>query len=165
VKAGVAAVERAVPDAAERTDADNRMRALLSRPDPGPPGERLILLHFRGRRTGRRFDVPAGLHRLDGGLVVATGSRWRHNFAGGMSAEVTWRGRRRPAVLHQVTSVERTGRGYLELLRRYGTADGQRRLGIVINVDREPTLDEVRDAVHRCGLSLVEVRLREEVKG
>ena len=161
----VVAVERAVPDVANRVDADQQMRALLSRPDPGPPGERLVLLHFRGRRTGRHFEVPAGLHRLGDGLFVATGSGWRHNFAGGLAAEVTWRGRRRPAVLRLVASADRTAAGYLELIGRYGTEAARRRLGIVINVDRMPVLDEVRDAVHRCGLSLVEVWLEEEPTG
>jgi hypothetical protein len=165
VTAPVVAVERAVPDVANRADADQQMRALLSRPDPGPPGERLVLLHFRGRRTGRHFEVPAGLHRLGDGLFVATGSGWRHNFAGGLAAEVTWRGRRRPAVLRLVASADRTAAGYLELIGRYGTEAARRRLGIVINVDRMPVLDEVRDAVHRCGLSLVEIWLEEEPAG
>jgi hypothetical protein len=158
-----AAVRRAVPDAAEHADADARMRALLSRPDPGPPGERLVLLHFRGRRSGRRYDVPAGLHRLGDRLVVATGSGWRHNFTGGLAAEVTWRGTRRPAVLRLITATDEIARGYLELVSRYGATAAQRRLGIVITVDRTPTLDEVRDAVHRCGLSLVELCMEEEV--
>ncbi|MGC4769658.1 hypothetical protein ACLQ25_11870 [Micromonospora sp. DT44] len=156
------AVRRATPDRAGQSDTDDRMRALLSRPDPGPVGERLVLLHFRGRRTGRRFDVPVGLHRLGDDLVVATGSPWRHNFAGGTPAEVTWRGRRRTARLRLVTSAERTADGYWRLLRRYGLADGPRRLGILVSVDREPTLDEVRHAVDHFGLSLVEVELEEE---
>ncbi|TYB39197.1 hypothetical protein FXF50_08085 [Micromonospora sp. AP08] len=156
------AVERAAPDPAGQPGTDDRMRALLSRPDPGPVAERLVLLHFQGRRTGRRFDVPVGLHRLGEDLVVATGSPWRHNFVGGAPAEVTWRGRRRPARLRLVTSAERTAHGYWRLLHRYGLTDGPRRLGVVVNVDRAPTLDEVRHAVDHSGLSLVEVELEEE---
>ncbi|MFC4148493.1 hypothetical protein ACFO0M_19745 [Micromonospora mangrovi] len=141
---------------------DAQLRERLAGPAPGPMGERLVLLHFRGRRTGRDLEVIAGLHRLGDGLFIATGSRWRHNFAGGAHAAMTWRGRRRPVELRLVDSFDRTVAGYTHLINEYGRAGAERRLGITINVDRAPTDEEVRDAVRRCGLSLVEVRLEEE---
>jgi hypothetical protein len=153
-----AAVERAVPDAEDREQANAQMRDLLSGPNPGPAGQRIALLHFTGRRSGRRFVVPAGIHELGGRLVVATGSGWRHNFAGGADGELTWRGRRGPARFRLVDDVERVAAGYLELVERYGPELAQRRLGIVLNVDRTPTLEQLRDAVSRCGLALVEVQ-------
>ncbi|GAA4608339.1 hypothetical protein BJY16_006791 [Actinoplanes octamycinicus] len=153
------AIVRNVPAPHQR---DEAIRARLAGPDPGPMGERLVLLHFRGRRTGRDLEVVAGLHRIGGALHLATGSRWRHNFAGGTTAALTWRGRRRPAELRLVESLDATVAGYARLISEYGRTDAERRLGIIINVDRTPTGEEVRDAVRRCGLSLVEVRLEEE---
>jgi hypothetical protein len=35
----------------------------------------------------------------------------------------------------------------------------QRRLGIRINVDREPTLEELTEAVRRSGLAMVRIQL------
>ncbi len=151
-------IERALPAGPEREQADARMRELLSRPEPGPVAEHLALLHFTGRRTGRPYTVPVGVHRLGAGLVIATGSRWRHNLAGGVDGELTWRGVRGPARYWLVRDPERTARGYLELYRRYGAA-AQRRLGIAVAEGMEPRLDDFRDAVARCGLSLVDVEL------
>lgn len=152
-------IERALPDTAERAEADARMRELLTGPGAGPVAERLALLHFTGRRSGRPYTVPAGVHRLGDRLVVATGSAWRHNFTGGAPGELTWRGERRAARFVLLTDAAATARGYLELYERYG-AQAPRRLGITVRGQTPPGPDDFRDAVGRCGLSLVEVRLR-----
>ncbi|GGZ10926.1 hypothetical protein [Streptomyces poonensis] len=149
-------VVRDLPEGEERATADARMRELLSAPAPGPMAERLALLHFTGRRSGRPYTVPAGVHTLGGALVVATGSGWRHNFAGGSAGELTWRGQRRPVRFSLVDDAERTAHGYLELYRRYGEA-APRRLGIAVRGEGAPGLDAFRAAVTRHGLSFVEV--------
>ena len=41
------------------------------------------LIRFRGRRTGREYEVVVTWHELDGQVYVVTPSRWRANFAGG----------------------------------------------------------------------------------
>jgi hypothetical protein len=157
----VIAVQRAVPDEDEREQSNKEMRALLERPDPGPIAERLVLLHFHGRRSGREFTVPAGVHEVDGQFVIATGSAWRFNFAGGVDGEITWRGRRQGARFTLVEAEDSVVRGYSDLVSRYGREVAERRLGLVINVDRTPTDDELRAAVQRGELALVTVGLKE----
>lgn len=132
--------------------------AALSSPTPGPMAQRLMLLHFTGRRTGRAFTIPVGAHTLDDSLVLATSGTWRHNFTGGGDAEITWQGARRAARLDLVTDPVRVANGYLRLIRLYGPA-AQRRLDLTINGDGPPTTADLRDAVERYGLSLIEVRL------
>jgi hypothetical protein len=61
-------------------------------------GQRLALqalLEFVGRRTGRRYRVPACVHDIDGVAMVFTERPWRLNFAGGVPVTVTQRGQRR----------------------------------------------------------------------
>ncbi|MFE9440803.1 hypothetical protein ACFYO2_17720 [Streptomyces sp. NPDC006602] len=157
-------VVRDLPEGEDRAAADARMRELLARPEPGPVAERLALLHFAGRRSGRPYTVPAGVHTLGDALVVATGSGWRHNFAGGTEGGLTWRGQRRPVRFALVDDAERTARGYLELYRRYGEA-APRRLGIAVRGEGTPGLDEFREAVARHGLCLVEVVPLQEADG
>jgi hypothetical protein len=41
------------------------------------------LARFRGRRTGRSYEVVVTWHELDGQVYVVTPARWRANFAGG----------------------------------------------------------------------------------
>lgn len=69
------------------------MRRLLS-----TPAGRLIrpfaLLEFDGHRSGRRYRVPVGWHRVDGKPVVFTPAPWRENFRGGRAATIWYRGRR-----------------------------------------------------------------------
>ncbi|MFI0411616.1 hypothetical protein [Actinomadura sp. 3N508] len=157
-----ARIERALPPAEERAAANERMRDLLTGPEPGPMAERLAVLRFTGRRTGRRYELPVGVHSIDDIPVIATSGGWRHNFADGAGTEIIWRGARRTARLVAVTDPDRTARGYLELYRRYEDA-AERRLGITVTGD--PDLDAFRGAVDRCGLSLLEVRFDTEGDG
>jgi hypothetical protein len=110
-------VERVHPPHALLRMINPLMRRLIAR---GRFGHQLLLLHYVGRRSGRRFDVPAGYSVIDGVVSVLTSSGWRHNFAGGRDIEVTMHGRRRPAhaVLiddpHEVTDV------YMRLIDELG---------------------------------------------
>jgi F420H(2)-dependent quinone reductase len=122
--------------------------------------EVLLLLHYRGRRTGRRYTVPVGYNWIDGRLSVLTNSSWRHNFEGGRDLEVTYRGQRRPAHAQLVSDPETVATIYHELISDLGVQQAQRRLGIRINVARVPSHDELRDAIVLSGLSVVRVDLR-----
>lgn len=133
------------------------MVALLSTPDPGPVAEHLALLHFTGRRSGREFVVPAGVHRWRDRLVVATGSAWRHNFDGGAPGALTWRGERNLVDFQLIRNTAQVALAHWELIERYGVETAQRRLGLRLPVDRVPSLPEVAEAVGRCGLGLVEI--------
>ncbi|MFI9189738.1 hypothetical protein ACIG0A_10585 [Streptomyces californicus] len=156
---GLPVISRVLPPVAERAAANARMVALLTGPEPGPVAEHLALLHFTGRRSGAAHTVPAGLHRVEGGLFVATGSPWRHNFAGGAPGEITWRGNRSPVRFTLVTDAERTARGYHELYERYGPEAAQRRLGITVDAAATPTPADFRAAVTGIPLALVAVDL------
>ncbi|MFF8013767.1 hypothetical protein [Streptomyces sp. NPDC007929] len=146
----------------DRAAANARMTALLSGPDPGPVAAHLALLHFTGRRTGRAYTVPAGVHRVDGALYIATGSAWRHNFRTETAGELTWNGKRTAARFALVTDPEATARGYLELYERYGAEAAQRRLGISVSDGPAPGLDDFRAAVTGIPLTLVAVTLATE---
>lgn len=152
-------ITRAPRDDKEQAAANSRMTALLSRPDPGPVATHLALVHFTGRRSNQPYTVPAGVHRLDGALYLATSSSWRHNFTDGAAAALTWQGRRTPARLQLVTDPDLTARGYLELWQRYGLEAGPRRLGITVTDGPEPTLDDFQAAVADIPLTLVAVTL------
>ena len=70
------------------------MRRLLLSPLASRLPPAMAVLEFTGRRSGRRFSVPVGVHDVRDGLVVFSEAGWRRNFAGGR--EVTLRrGRQR----------------------------------------------------------------------
>src|SRR6187455_3276729 len=65
-------------------------------PDPSSSlGKRLagvMLLEFRGRRTGRAISVPVNFNLVDDVPMAFTHASWRHNFTGGAPVTVTHRG-------------------------------------------------------------------------
>lgn len=107
----------------------------------------MALLHFRGRRSGRDYTVPAGIYSYDGAQVVFTDSTWRLNFRGGNTLGLDWQGRRTEAYAELVTDP-----GYVGAAIRSCLARGASRtmLGIAIDKGHEPTdaeLAAIRDAV------------------
>jgi hypothetical protein len=102
-----------------------------------------MVLHVRGRRTGRVYDVPVGRHVLDGQLLTFGGGAWRVNLRGGADLEVTIDGRRRPAHAVLEEDPERVAEIFDRLLRGLGNKRASR-VGLKVNLDRPPTLDEVR---------------------
>lgn len=115
----------------------------------------ILVLHFVGRRSGQRYDVPAGYHLIDGVPTVFTNSGWRHNFADAPTVEVTYRGARRTTRAELVTDVDQVAEVYTALIERLGWRRSQRRLGIRITVGRMPTRAEVAASVTESGLSMV----------
>jgi hypothetical protein len=119
-------------------------------------GEHLLLLHLSGRRTGRRIDVTVAFRDAsDGRLLVLTSSGWKVNLRGRPEVEVTLRGVRSPATAELVEDVDAVARVFRALIFEPGDAKAGRRLGIRINEDRVPTLEELVDAARRDGLSLI----------
>lgn len=153
------AVERVTPPLALMKLANPVMRRLLHSPLHALASSQLLLLHFTGRRTGRRYTVPVGYHDLDGVLSVLTNSGWRMNFRGGADIDVTLRGRRRPARATLVEDPATVVTAYQGVIDRLGWQAAQRRLGIGVNVGRAPTQEELTEAVREAGLSIVRLDL------
>ena len=151
------AVQRVQPPKAPYLVVNSAMRWLLSSPSRASRvGEHLLLLHLRGRKTGRRIEVPVAYRGApDGRLLVLTSSLWRVNLRGRSEVEVTLRGRRLPACAELVEDVDAVAQVYRALIAEQGYAKAGRRMGIRINVARVPTHEELVDAARREGLSLV----------
>jgi hypothetical protein len=124
----------------------------------GVGGGSLLVLHVRGRRSGRVYDVPVGYHLVDGVVTVLTDSRWRHNLSPSSEVDVTLRGVRAPWRATVTEDPEQVLQVHDALADRRGPAAARRRLGLVVHVDRAPTREELVDAVRRSGL--VAVRLQ-----
>ncbi len=155
------AVERVKPPETVIKIANPIFGRILRSPLHGLVDEHLLLLHFRGRKTGRDYTVVAGHRTVDGRPGVLTNSGWRVNFRGGASVEVTFKGERRPARAELVENPEEVARVYANLIEEYGYEQAGRRLGIRINVDRPPTREELLDLMRQSGLSLVTLDLDE----
>jgi hypothetical protein len=131
------------------------VRGLLASPLHGPFDPALLTLHVRGRRTGRRFDIPVGYVDLDGRLLVVTTHGWRANVRGGCEVEVTHGGRRRrmhAELDEDPASVAATLRLITE---RAGWHVTRRLTGMVTDDDLPPTLADLESAARAYDLAVV----------
>ena len=81
------------------------IRAMLRRGSGGPMAASLLLLRFRGRRTGRWFETPVGYVREGDTVVVVTSPtyRWWRNITGGTEVDVRVDGRWRSGPARIIT--------------------------------------------------------------
>lgn len=134
---------------------------LIKRGVPTSIAERLMILHFTGHKSGRRYDIPVGYRRIDGRMGVLSNSPWRVNFRGGRDIEVTLETKRRPAHASITEDVDEVAAIYESQIAHFGHEQAGRHLGLRINVDRPPTRDELRDLVRSVGLTVIWIDLRD----
>ncbi|MFC7491588.1 MULTISPECIES: nitroreductase/quinone reductase family protein [unclassified Knoellia] len=121
----------------------------------GAAGDQLVILHFTGRRSGRRYDVPTGYRAIDGSLSVFTSSGWRHNFKMSQVIEVTTHGQRRQMRAELVEDPDTVADTYWRLIDKHGVKWADRHLGIRINTRHAPSRAELKEMVQRSGLSVL----------
>ena len=135
------------------------VKALLRSPLHWPFSGHLMLLSFRGRKTGSTYDIVVGRHEVDGALLVPTGTtgrRWRLNFRGGAPTEVMIEGRRLSGRGELIEDPDEVARLHQLLLGRVGLKNA-RRLGLRLNVNRRPTDDELKAALVSRGIVRIEL--------
>lgn len=135
-------------------------RVLLK--DRGQMSDNILLLHYRGRRSGTAYDVPVGYRIVNGRVALFTNSGWRHNFEVPLDVEVTIRGERRGARAELLDDPGAVAAIYERLIDEMGLEDASRQLGIKINVDRKPTHEELAGMARESGLSIVWLDVRTE---
>ena len=156
---GRPAVEGAEPPSTLAKVVNPLMKVLLRSPLNRPFSRQLMLLAFRGRKSGKRYEVVVGRHEVGGALLVPTGTtgrQWRLNFRRGTSAEVTLGDNRRCGWGELIEDPDEVARIHRVLLGRLGIKNA-RRLGLRVNVDREPTDEELK--VPLAGRGVVRIEL------
>jgi hypothetical protein len=152
-------VEGAEPPEALARVVNPVIKVLLRSPLHRPFSRHLMVLAFRGRKTGKTYEVVVGRHELDGALLVPTGTtgrRWRLNFRGRTSVEVTLEGRRQRGQGELLEEPDEVARVHQLLLARVGPKNA-RRLGLRVNVDREPTVEELKVPLANRGVVRIEL--------
>lgn len=129
------------------------MRPLLSsRLGRRVPG--VMLLTFRGRRTGRTYRVPVNFHLVDGRPMAFTDAPWRLNFEGGATVTVTHRGRvhRTRARLVTVTPDEMA----VAVRKSLDSGGSAERMGLRLPRDHEVSVAELAGLGPALGTSILE---------
>jgi hypothetical protein len=150
------AIEDAAPNATIfKVGVNPVMKVLFRTPLKRPLGRQLALLRFTGRKSGRRYEFPVGILDVRGGRAITSRRGWKVNFLGGLGCEVVVDGRWVQAKGTLVHDVDETADIFGELIERFGWQRAPRRLGLKVNVGRQPTHDELVDAVRRIKLGMI----------
>jgi len=135
------AVEDARPPQAVLKYVNPVLLGLLRSKLHGVASKNLMLLTVTGRKSGRTYTMPVTRHqRTDGTLVVSGAGAWRHNLQAGTDVRVTLDGRERTAHVAREEDPVRAAEVFKGLLEDSGT----RAMGVKVNVDHAPTVEEIR---------------------
>ena len=154
VDSGRPAVEDRPPPAAVLKILNPVVRAVVRSRVHRALSKHLLSRHVTGRKSARVYDVPVGRYQYNGRLVASAGGRWKANLARGAELDVTLDGRRRPAHAELLNEPQLVAEIFAALITELGPKRVNR-LGMKINVDRMPTVDEVRAATTDRGIVLL----------
>ena len=93
------------------------IRWLLRLPFPTPLNSRLMLLFFKGRKTGRLYRQPVSYVRDGGALLTPGGGKWKLNLRDDQEIRISLRGR----TIHARPEFVRDPAEVTELIRKMMT--------------------------------------------
>ena len=133
------------------------VKFLLGTPLAGGLRRQMMVLNFKGRKSGRQFSIPVSAHRLDNTLYALASAGWTANFRDGANADVLWDGKTttmRGELIRDPATVARLSHRAAE---SYGAKRAQRMMGLKFRDNRLPTLAEFTEAAQRDGMRAVKL--------
>jgi hypothetical protein len=128
------------------------MRRLLVSPLANRMPPAMALLEYEGRRSGKQFAIPVGVHDVDGnGSVVFTEAPWRRNFEGGRELTLSRGRNRRPGRGILVEDPEAVADALVAAVAKVGPR------GLAMTAS--PGHDITRDDLLRLGRTMLRVEL------
>jgi deazaflavin-dependent oxidoreductase (nitroreductase family) len=119
--------------------------------------DRLLLLTFTGRKTGKRYSIPISYtEHTDGSLLAPGGGAWKWNLGDGREVSVLLRGRTRRAsseIIRDPSEIERLLPAMVSRNPRVETFTG-----VPIDADGQPNPARLRAALDD-GFTIVRLRL------
>jgi hypothetical protein len=131
------------------------LKSLLHTPFAGPARKQLMVLSFKGRKTGNPYSTPVSAHRIDNQLYAIGGAPWTRNFRGGAAAEVLFNGKTTSMngeLIDDPASVADLSHRCAE---SYGVKTAQRMMGLKFRDQRVPTVEEFKEAAEREHLAAI----------
>ena len=133
------------------------VKFLLGTPLAGGLRRQMMVLNFKGRKSGRQFSIPVTAHRVDNTLYALASAGWTANFRDGANADVLWDGKKttmRGELIRDPATVADLSHRVAE---SYGAKTAQRMMGLKFRDDRVPTVAEFTEAAQRDGMRAVKL--------
>jgi hypothetical protein len=131
------------------------LKFLLRTPLAGSLRKQLMVLTFKGRKSGRQYSIPVSAHWIDNELYAIAEAGWKANFRGGAPAEVLLNGKKttmRGELMSDRAAVADLAKRCAE---SYGVKRAQSMMGLKFRDQRMPTLEEFAEAADRLHLGAV----------
>ncbi len=123
------------------------------------PTDDMMLLHWRGRKSGRAFRTPVSRFELDGRTFTTTSAPWRHNFAGGHPAQLDLDGERRDVIGSLIDDPASVGAAMKAVMDELGAKSAARAMGI--RIEGQPTTEDFAAFAAADNNTLVEFTVSE----
>jgi hypothetical protein len=133
------------------------LKILLGTPLAGPARKQMMVVSFKGRKTGRAYSIPLSAHVIDNQLYALTAARWKNNFRDGADAEVLLDGKKTPMRGELITDPAVVADLCHRWAQSYGVKRAQRMMGLSFRDQRIPTVDEFTEAAQREKMAAVEL--------
>jgi hypothetical protein len=127
------------------------VRALLRSPLARLLEGRLMLLAYRGRRSGREFAIPIGYFAWDDGVLALSSARWWVNLRDGQPVQLLIRGQQQDATATVYERPDEVAARLLQFVERLGPK-AARGLMLGLPSDRKPTAEELSRAAKRTAV-------------
>jgi len=129
--------------------ANPMLRFILGTPLAGPLRNQLMVMNFKGRKSGRQFSIPVSAHHIDGVLYAMANAGWKHNFRDGLDADIVHQGKTTkmhgevisdPAVVAELAH---------QCAQGYGVKKAQTMMGLKFRDNKIPSVDEFAEGIAR----------------
>jgi hypothetical protein len=131
------------------------MKLLLHTPLMGPGRQQLMVLSYKGRKSGKEYSIPVSAHMLDNVLYALTAAPWKNNFRDGAPSRVFHNGKTASMSGELITDRAMVADVYSRCAESYGAKRAQRAMGLKFAEGRIPSRDEFARAVDQLKLAAV----------
>jgi deazaflavin-dependent oxidoreductase (nitroreductase family) len=133
------------------------MRIILRSPFHGLVSDHLLLITFRGRKSGKQYTTPVGYDREGDRLTIFSDSSWWKNLRGGAPVTVRLKGQTRPGYAEATDDPEAVARAIRADLEEHGVGYARRRHRLSLDTDEVPGVAEIVEAAR--GKALIRIEL------
>jgi hypothetical protein len=131
------------------------LKFLLGTPLAGSARKDLMVLSFKGRKSGNPYSIPVSAHDIGGQLYALAGAPWTRNFRGGADAEVLHDGKKTSMRGELIEDAAVVAELQHRVAESYGVKRAQRLMGLGFRDTRLPTVDEFKEACVREGICAI----------
>ena len=131
------------------------MKLLLRTPFAGAARNQLMVVNFKGRKSGRAYSIPLSAHLIDGNLYAMAAATWKNNFRDGAPAQVLHNGKTTTMRGELITDKALVADLYSRCAESYGVKRAERAMGLGFRDHQMPTRDQFGEAVEQLNLRAI----------